>query len=142
MSCENGTLEMNISSTLGHPDLLHFPPAPPPPPTIPPPSIKRKPASQLRRKERRQQAKAQEVRTDDLENSEEPNYDTEAEERCHSSTSPPHTLTPSSPPHSPTLLSNQTSVNYTTCDDISINEEVLYNTAVSSNRILPLANYC
>ena len=31
ISCENGTLEMNISAKLGHPDHLHFPSPPPPP---------------------------------------------------------------------------------------------------------------
>ena len=69
MSCENGTLEMNISAKLGHPDLLHFLPAPPPPSTIPPTSFKRKTSSQLQRMVRRQQDAAQEVRTDDLESS-------------------------------------------------------------------------
>ena len=164
MSCENGTIEMNISSKLGHPDLLHFPPPPPPPPTIPPPPFKRKNASQLQRKERRQQTQAQENIDDDLETLEEPDIESEANvthvKICSSSTSPPHTLPPllprihlplqgqpfSSPSHLPTstpsLLSNQTSFECTKCVDIFQNEEALqthmminHTTPVNMNKL-------
>ena len=67
MSCENGVLEMNLSSRLGHPDLLHFPPPPPPPPPSPPtpPAFIRKTPSQLRRKERRQIEKSKDIQIEE-----------------------------------------------------------------------------
>ena len=59
ISCENGTLEMNISARLGHPDQLHFPSPPPTPLLSPPPTAYiRKTPSQLRRMERHGKEKA------------------------------------------------------------------------------------
>ena len=59
LSCEDGSLHMQLSAVLGHPDLLHFPhpppPHPPPPTSTPTPPVlkKKKSPSQLRRQERR-----------------------------------------------------------------------------------------
>ena len=50
LSCEAGSLHMQLSAVLGHPDQPHFPDPPPPPSTS---SLKRKSPSQLRRQERR-----------------------------------------------------------------------------------------
>ena len=49
LTCEDGNLQLQLSSKLGHPDKIHFPD---PPPTLPP-NIKKKSPSQLRRQERR-----------------------------------------------------------------------------------------
>ena len=60
LSCEDGSLHLQLSAVLGHPDQPHFPHPPPPhpphplPPSPPPPSKKKSP-SQLRRQERRKQ---------------------------------------------------------------------------------------
>ena len=57
-ACEGGSLHMQLSAVLGHPDHPHFPhPPPPPPPPAPSPPIlkKKKSPSQLRRQEQRQQ---------------------------------------------------------------------------------------
>jgi hypothetical protein len=68
LTCEGGSLHMQLSAALGHPDHPHFPypPPPPPPPLAPSPPIlkKKKSPSQLRRQERRRQealARAEEV---------------------------------------------------------------------------------
>jgi hypothetical protein len=61
LSCEDGSLHMQLSAVLGHPDQPHFPhpPPPPPPPHQPsppqsfPPLKKKKSPSQLHRQERR-----------------------------------------------------------------------------------------
>ena len=57
LSCEDGSLQMQLSAVLGHPDKLHFP-QPSPPHHSPPPAFplqkKKKSPSQLRRQERRQ----------------------------------------------------------------------------------------
>ena len=121
MSCENSTIEMNISAKLGHPDHLHFPPPIPPPPTIPSPPFKRKTASQLQRKERRQQNQAQENRDDDLETAEEPDIESEANIIHVQPISFPSHL----PTSTPSLLSNPTSFKCTKCEDIFQNEEAL-----------------
>ena len=56
LSCEDGSLHMQLSAVLGHPDLPHFPPpSPPRPPSSPPAPKKKKSPAQLRRQERRQQ---------------------------------------------------------------------------------------
>ena len=60
LTCEVGSLHMQLSAALGHPDHPHFPyPPPPPPPTPLAPSSpilkKKKSPSQLRRQERRRQ---------------------------------------------------------------------------------------
>ena len=60
LTCEGGSLHMQLSAALGHPDHPHFPyppPPPPPPPLAPSPPIlkKKKSPSQLRRQERRRQ---------------------------------------------------------------------------------------
>ena len=57
LSCEDGSLHMQLSAVLGHPDLPHFPHPPPPPPFPPasPSAKKNKSPSQLRRQERRRQ---------------------------------------------------------------------------------------
>ena len=57
LSCENGSLHMQLSAVLSHPDQPHFPPPPhsphhPPPPSFPP-APKKKSRSQLRRQKRR-----------------------------------------------------------------------------------------
>jgi hypothetical protein len=54
LSCDDGTLHMQLSAVLGHPDQPHFPhpPSPAHHPS-PPPPVKRKSPSQLRRQERR-----------------------------------------------------------------------------------------
>ena len=67
LSCENGSLHMQLSAVLGHPDQPHFPHPPPQhhPPSSPPPKKKKSP-SQLRRQERRKQeaiGKAEEAGT-------------------------------------------------------------------------------
>ena len=59
LSCEDGSLHMQLSAVLGHPDKLHFPQpplphAPPPGPAPFPLQKKKKSPSQLRRQERRQ----------------------------------------------------------------------------------------
>ena len=46
LSCEAGSLQMTMTSKLGHPDKLHFPPPPDP-------LIKKKSPSMVRRQERR-----------------------------------------------------------------------------------------
>ena len=51
LSCEAGSLNLQLTAKLGHPDLEHFPPPSMPPP---PASWKRKSPSQVRRQERRQ----------------------------------------------------------------------------------------
>ena len=67
LSCEDGSLHMQLSAVLGHPDLPHFPHPPSPPPFPPPTALsakKKKSPSQLRRQERRRQealARAEEV---------------------------------------------------------------------------------
>ena len=66
LTCEDGSLHMQLSAALGHPDHPHFPHPPPPPPPAPSPPIlkKKKSPSQLRRQERRRQealAKAEEA---------------------------------------------------------------------------------
>lgn len=55
LSCDAGSLHMQLSAVLGHPDQPHFPHPPPPPPTS---SLKRKSPSQLRRQERRRDGAA------------------------------------------------------------------------------------
>ena len=50
LSCEAGSLQMTMSSKLGHPDKLHFPPPPPSPP--PDHLLKNKSPSMIRRQER------------------------------------------------------------------------------------------
>ena len=52
LSCEDGSLHMQLSALLGHPDQLHFP-HPPPPHHASTPPVKKKSPSQLRRQERR-----------------------------------------------------------------------------------------
>ena len=52
LSCEDGTLHMQMSAELGHPDKPHFPQPPQAPQTVHH-SCKRKSPSQLRRQERR-----------------------------------------------------------------------------------------
>ena len=58
LSCEDGSLHMQLSAVLGHPDQPHFPHPPPPhhppPPPQPPLLTKKKTPSQLRRQEQRQ----------------------------------------------------------------------------------------
>ena len=49
LSCDAGSLHMQLSAKLGHPDLPHFPSV------IPKHSLKKKSPSQLRRQERRRQ---------------------------------------------------------------------------------------
>ena len=52
-SCDGGSLQMQLSAVLGHPDFPHPPPPPnivPSPPLAP---VKKKSPSQLRRQERR-----------------------------------------------------------------------------------------
>ena len=65
LSCVDGTLHMQLSAVLGHPDQPHFPHPPPPAhPPSPPPPVKKKSPSQLRRQVRRQreaEAKADEA---------------------------------------------------------------------------------
>ena len=59
LACEDGNLLLQLSASLGHPDLANFPNPPCPPP---PSSCNKKSPSQLRRKERRKEealAKAQ-----------------------------------------------------------------------------------
>ena len=57
LACEDGSLHMQLSAVLGHPDQPHFPHPPPHHPSHPPPSHpipkKKKSPSQLRRQERR-----------------------------------------------------------------------------------------
>ena len=57
LSCEGGSLQMQLSAVLGHPDRPHFPHPPPPPPhhapSPPLAPVKKKSPSQLRRQERR-----------------------------------------------------------------------------------------
>jgi hypothetical protein len=53
LSCEGGSLLMELSAVLGLPDQPHFPHPPPPPHHAPPPPTKKKSPSQLRRQERR-----------------------------------------------------------------------------------------
>ena len=56
LSCEGGSLQMQLSAVLGHPDRPHFPHPPPPPHHAPSPPlapVKKKSPSQLRRQERR-----------------------------------------------------------------------------------------
>ena len=58
LSCEDGSLHIQLSAVLGHPDLPHFPHPPPqhspnPHPPSPPPPLKMCP-SQMRCQERRQ----------------------------------------------------------------------------------------
>ena len=58
LTCEDGSLHMQLSAVLGHPDHPNFPhPPPPPPPPAPSPPIlkKKKSPSLLRRQERRRQ---------------------------------------------------------------------------------------
>ena len=52
LSCEDGTLHIQLSADLGHPEEPHFPQSPQTPQTLHP-SCKRKSPSQLRRQERR-----------------------------------------------------------------------------------------
>ena len=90
MSCENGTLGMNMSANLGHPDLLHFP-HPPPPFSPPPAPYIRKTPSQLRRMERRQKEKAdkgkvQENKSDEESEDDEDNLETPATSKNENST--------------------------------------------------------
>ena len=59
LSCKHGLLEMKMSTKVGHPANMHFPPPPHVPP--PPPFIKRKFPSQLRSHIRRQQTQAEEA---------------------------------------------------------------------------------
>ena len=53
LSCEDGSLHMQLSALLGHPDQPHFSHPPPPPQHAPSPPLKKKSPSQLRRQERR-----------------------------------------------------------------------------------------
>ena len=57
LSCGDGSLHMQLSAVLGHPDQPHFPHSSPPQPPSPPFSApkKKKSPSQLRRQERRRQ---------------------------------------------------------------------------------------
>ena len=66
LSCQNGFLELNFSTNLGHPDLTHFPPpAPQPqPPTPPLHSCKTKNPSQIRREERRRKNRINKTETE------------------------------------------------------------------------------
>ena len=69
LSCQNGFLQLNFSTSLGHPDIMHFPPPPPPPPphqapTPPLHSCKTKTSSQNRCEERRRQNKTNETDTE------------------------------------------------------------------------------
>ena len=55
LSCEDRSLHMHLSASLGHPDQPHFPPPPPHAQhPVPRPPAKKKSPSQLRRQERRQ----------------------------------------------------------------------------------------
>jgi hypothetical protein len=54
LSCEDGSLHMQLSAVLGLPDQPHFSHPPPPSHPAPPPPLKKKSPSQLRRQERRQ----------------------------------------------------------------------------------------
>ena len=61
LTCQNGFLQLNMSTSLGHPDLLHFPPPPPPQPPTPPLQLfKVKTPSQLKREDRRKQERSNE----------------------------------------------------------------------------------
>ena len=62
LSCEAGSLYMQLSAMLGHPDQPHFPHPPSHPPPLPPTSsCKRKSPSQLRRQDRRRKEAASRV---------------------------------------------------------------------------------
>ena len=63
LSCQNGFLQLNFSTSLGHPDIMHFPPLPPPPqaPTPHLHSCKTKTPSQNRREECRRQNRINET---------------------------------------------------------------------------------
>ena len=62
LSCEAGSLYMQLSAMLGHPDQPHFPHPPShPPPPPPTSSCKRKSPSQLRRQDRRRKEAASRV---------------------------------------------------------------------------------
>ena len=70
LTCEDGSLQMHLSTVLGHPDHPHFPHPPPPhlphPPPFHPIPKKNKSPSQLRRQEQRRKealAKATEAFT-------------------------------------------------------------------------------